>query len=396
LSVAARALHVIPAVAARYGGPSVAAFEMCRALAAERIDTMLVTTDADGQGRLPVPIGEVTETSGVPTIYFRRRGSESYKWAQGLANWVTAHIREFDLVHVHAVFSYASMTAARIALAAGVPFIVRPLGTLDPWSLARHRWRKRALLELGLQRALAGASAIHYTSLGEQQLAEAAQPWLPRGVVVPLGIEEAFFADGAGENSEHPYVLALGRLDGKKGLNVLIRAFHDAWHRGHSEWRLVIAGDGDPRTVRALKALAASGPAASRIVFPGWVDGARRETWVRRASLFALPSAQENFGLALGEAMASGVPVLVTPGVNLAPDIASAGAGWVVERAQPALAAGLGQALQDRAERLRRGAAARRFAERFRWSAIARALTALYVDVLRGAELRRGAPAGAR
>lgn len=385
-----RILHVIPALAARYGGPSIAAVGMCRALTRAGVETLLVTTDADGPGRLKVPIGQVTPTSGIPTLYFRRRGSDAYKWAQGLSTWLTGHVREFDLVHVHAVFSHASMAAGQAAQAAGVPFVVRPLGTLDPWSVARHRWRKRALLGMGLRRTLEAAEAMHYTTRAEQQLAEAAQPWLPRGVVVPLGVDDALFEAGERPDPSQPYVLALSRLDPKKGVDLLIRAFNSVSVRpSGARWRLVIAGDGEEGYVQHLKALAASGPAAARILFPGWVDGSRRESWLRRASLFVLPSAQENFGIALGEAMACGVPVVVTPGVNLAAEVAAADAGWAVERSPEALAAALYTAVADGPERARRGLAARQLAEQFRWAVIGQTLAAFYgtvtSDVLVGA-----------
>jgi glycosyltransferase involved in cell wall biosynthesis len=381
-----RILHVIPALAARYGGPSIAAVGMCRALTRAGVETLIVTTDADGPGRLNVPIGQVTDTSGIPTIYFRRRGSDAYKWAQGLSAWLTGHVREFDLVHVHAVFSHASMAAGQAAQAAGVPFVVRPLGTLDPWSVARHGWRKRALFGIGLRRTLEAASAMHYTTRAEQQLAESAQPWLPRGVVVPLGVDDGLFEAGECPDPSQPYVLAMSRLDPKKGTDLLIRAFNSVCVRpSGARWRLVIAGDGQEGYVNQLKALASAGPGAPRVVFPGWVDGPRREWWLRHASIFTLPSAQENFGIALGEAMACGVPVVVTPGVNLAAEIAAAGAGWAVERSVEALAAALHTAVTDGAERARRGLAARKLAEQFRWAAVARALEAFYATVTAGA-----------
>ncbi len=380
-----RVLHVVPAVAARYGGPSVAVVGMCRALAGRGVQTVIATTDADGPGRLNVPIGEIVRQAGTSTIYFRRRGSDAYKWAQGLSVWLTKHVGDFDLVHVHAVFSYSSNAAGRAAIAAGLPFVVRPLGTLDPWSVAHHRWRKRALLGLGLQRTLAAAAAMHYTSAGEQRLAEELHPWLPRGVVVPLGIDDALFAAGDRAEANPPYVLTMSRLDRKTGIDLLIRAFHQVVARaGELRWRLVIAGDGDPAYVRELKALAAAGPGAARIAFAGWLEPPRRDACLRQAGLFALPSAQENFGIALVEALAVGVPAIVAPGVNLAADIEGAGAGWTVERSVAGFAAGLQQAMTDGPGRMRRGAAARAFAERFRWKAVGQGLVDFYATVARG------------
>jgi glycosyltransferase involved in cell wall biosynthesis len=199
-------------------------------------------------------------------------------------------------------------------------------------------------------------------------------------------VDDGLFEAGECPDPSQPYVLAMSRLDPKKGTDLLIRAFNSVCVRpSGARWRLVIAGDGQEGYVNQLKALASAGPGAPRVVFPGWVDGPRREWWLRHASIFTLPSAQENFGIALGEAMACGVPVVVTPGVNLAAEIAAAGAGWAVERSVEALAAALHTAVTDGAERARRGLAARKLAEQFRWAAVARALEAFYATVTAGA-----------
>ena len=134
----------------------------------------------------------------------------------------------------------------------------------------------------------------------------------------------------------------------------------------------------------ALRARAAAGPAAARIEFAGWVEGDHKRALVAGASLFASPSAQENFGLSVVEAMAAGVPALVTPGVNLAREIEAAGAGWVVPHDAAALAARLRGIMTDAADCVVRGTAARGLAERFRWSECVRQLAAFYEDVLAG------------
>jgi glycosyltransferase involved in cell wall biosynthesis len=379
-----RILHVIPAIAPRYGGPSAATFGVCRALRARGVDTLVATTDADGPGRLAVPIEQTGDYHGVPVIFFRRRFSEAFKWTWRLRAWLDAHVTGFDVVHIHAVFSHSSLVAGRACRAAGVPYIVRPLGTLDPWSVSRKWLQKQILFRAGVTDLLGGAAAIHYTSQDEMTLAESAHAPAGRGVIVPLGIDDEVFQGNGSDASvkSAPYVLALSRLDEKKGLDLLIAAFEDAAGRAaHTQWRLVIAGDGPADYVARLRTIAASSPAASRITFSGWVAGAEKLRLLREASLFALPSHQENFGISVVEAMASGVPVLVTPGVNLARDIRDAGAGWVVERNQTAVAAALAAAMADEAEARGRGARARGFAERFRWPSVASRLIRMYDDV---------------
>lgn len=376
-----RILHVIPAVAPRYGGPSVVAVETVRALRREGHDAFVATTDADGPSRLDVPHGTVVEWQGVPIVAFPLGGGEGFKWSAALARWLREAVASVDVVDIHAIFSHSSIAAASAARRAGVPFVVRPHGALDPWSLGRKALRKRLLLRVAVRRMLEDAACVQYTTAAEMEAASRALPWLGRGRVVPIGISDQAFGTPE-RRATRPYVLTLSRLDAKKSLELLIDAFHDAGVEG---WRLVIAGDGPGDYVDSLRSRAAAGPAARRIEFVGWVDGERKRQLLRGASLLASPSAQENFGLSVAEAMAVGVPVLVTPGVNLAPEIEVARAGWVVARELSTLTLTLRSICRDDDERERRGAAARALAERFRWSTCVKPLIDLYDAVRAGA-----------
>jgi glycosyltransferase involved in cell wall biosynthesis len=379
-----KVLHVIPALAPRYGGPSAAVVGMCRVLIAGGVPTLIASTDADGRGRLTVSTGQIESYAGVPAIFFPRVASESFKWSAPLEAWLRERVADFDIVHIHAVFSHSSLAAGRACRAAGVPYIVRPLGTLDPWSLNHHRLRKQLLFRFGVRSLLSGAAVVHYTSNEERRLAESVLPWLPPGAVVPLGIEDELFIRGTGPAAARASsVLVLSRIDVKKGIDLLIRAFHEASADDRCRsWTLDIAGNGDSAYVAQLRRLAEAGPARSRIVFHGWVQGEQRTALFRRASVFALPSHQENFGIAIVEAMANGVPVVVSPGVNLAADIHAHGAGWVVTRDLAAWRDALRSAMGDSHELGRRGEQARQLAERFRWSAVGGRLAALYEQVL--------------
>src|SRR5439155_19005325 len=106
-------LHVIPGVAPRYGGPSQAIIQMCRALQTEGEEVLIASTDADGASRLPVKIGMKTVYKGIPAIFFPRNWSEAFKYSHSLARWLGANVDSFDVVHIHAVFSHSSIAAAR-------------------------------------------------------------------------------------------------------------------------------------------------------------------------------------------------------------------------------------------------------------------------------------------
>jgi len=200
------------------------------------------------------------------------------------------------------------------------------------------------------------------------------------GAVVPPGVDDAYVAEPIVPAARRDLrVVALTRLHPVKRLDALIRCFHAvASDPACADWRLTIAGDGASGYRQELESLATSGAAAARIDFPGWLEGDRKHQWLRRSAVFALPSHQENFGLGLIEALACGVPAIVSTGVNLSTAVEKAGAGWVVGNDDPSLTRALANALCDAEGRERRSQAARALASRFTWAETARQLEALY------------------
>ena len=372
-----RVLHVIPSLAERSGGPAAAIVPMCRALQTQGIDPLIVTTNEE---RPKVNTDSNINCDGVTARFFPVQLGASYKYSRPLASWLGKNVKDFDLVHVHAVFNHASVAAARACRKSGVPYVVRPLGTLDPWSMKQKPVRKRVFWHLFAKRLLAASAAVHYTTDAEKAATEA-YLGMNHGRVVPLGVNlnglthEDSVATYFPELVQGPYVLTLSRLHPKKGLDDLIDAFRCLKDQ---RWCLVIAGDGPPEYLRVLKEKARG---SERIVFTGWVEGKRKEALMRGASLFVLPSRHENFGLSVVEAMACGVPVLVTPQVNLASEIRSAEAGWVTDFS--GLKEGLAAVVRDDAERTRRGRAAYEFAKRYSWDKVATDLTDFYKEILK-------------
>jgi len=370
-----RVLHVISGVARRYGGPSYAVAGICHALRSDGIDAEIATTDADGaHGK--VNTADIQRMfADVPVRIFHRDIGESLKYSKGLGKWLRVHVRDYDVVHIHAIFSHASIAASRHSVRANVPFIVRPLGSFDPWSMSKHGLRKRIFLRVFCGALLNRAAFFHYTTPEEQKLASeiVRRP----SFVTPLGVDEALFATTA-RSRDVKYVLALGRLHPKKNVDMLIRAFATS----DSSWRLRIAGEGDVEYTGHLKDVAYKLGIGDRVEFLGWVDGEAKWELLRGASLFALASSQENFGISAAEAMAAGVPVLVATAVNLASDVIAGEAGWAVNIEQ--FDDALRTALSDERELDRRGRAARKLAfDKYRWSSTARILGEVYGQLLR-------------
>lgn len=386
-----KVLHVIPAVAPRYGGPSQAVIEMCLALQHAGVDVELCATDADGDGRLAIELDKPSLYRGVHTHFFRRDQSEAFKFSRSMARWLDDNVAHYDLVHIHAVFSHATCAAARACRRHGVPYIVRPLGTLEPWSMQQKRPRKLLAWHLFFHRVLNEAVAVHYTTKQERELTERSLD-LTKGIVIPNGIDETLlsaeptgkFREQHGIPSHAPIALTLSRLHPKKGIDLLLKAFVDLQAQGHLvAWHLVIAGDGEANYVEELRQIVRGTGSEAAVHWVGWLEGATKLEALAEADLFVLGSFQENFGIGAVEAMACGTPVLLSQQVGLAAEVIAAGAGWVIDLDADGLRAGLAKATSARPALSARGVAARALArERFTWPRIADELAVAYKELL--------------
>ena len=300
-----------------------------------------------------------------------------------LKRWLEGNVRAFDLVHIHTVFSHSTYAAARACWPQGVPYIVRPLGTLEPWSMSQKKGRKLVAWHMFFHPVLARAAAVHYTTEQEREWTECALG-LRRGLVVANGVPECLVQTVRPPTEKTHTMLALSRIHPKKGLDLLLQAFVRLKAAGQLDgWQLVIAGDGERRYVERLRGLVRGTVAEPFVHWSGWLDGDSKYSAMRDASLFVLSSHQENFGIGVLEAMACGTPVLVSRPVGLAAQIEKTAAGWVVELRADALQDTLRVATADAKELARRGAAARALVrEKFTWPRIAAEWASRYETIL--------------
>ena len=240
-----------------------------------------------------------------------------------------------DVVHVHGLLNWYSSSAARTTLSAGRPLVLGPFGTLSRYTFThRRRLLKRLYFAAIDAPSVRRAHAMHFTTEAERD--EAAWHGIDftgRAHVVPPPWR-------APAPVVHPHlgetVLFLGRLHPKKGVDVLL----DAWPRvraSREAARLVVAGSGDQRFERQMPG----------VEFVGFVSGQAKTDCLRTADVFVLPSHNENFGIAVLEAIAAGVPAVVSPGVQLAPWVAERRLGMIADREPAALAQAILDVLGD-------------------------------------------------
>lgn len=263
----------------------------------------------------------------------------SYRYSDKLVPWLRMHARGYDAIVVNGIWQYHSFAAWRALQSMGVPYFVFTHGMLDPWFKSAYplkHFKKWLYWPWADYRVLRDARAVLFTS--EEELLRARQSfWLYRATeqVVAYGtrtppldavsLREKFL-------DTHPHLrgrrvlLYLSRIHEKKGCDLLVRAFAKV-AAADPTLHLVIAGPDQSGLVETLKLIAVAQGVSERISWPGMLRGDMKWGAFYAAEAFVLPSHQENFGIAVAEALGCGLPVLISDKVNIWREVTVSGAG---------------------------------------------------------------------
>jgi glycosyltransferase involved in cell wall biosynthesis len=265
----------------------------------------------------------------------------SYRYTAALVPWLKANGRRFDAVVVNGLWQYHSFGTWRALTDLRLPYFVFTHGMLDPWfkhAYPRKHLKKWFYWPWAEYRVLRDARAVLFTS-EEERLKASRSFWLYRarervvayGTSTPpddsLELRECFLAAHP-ELRGRRIILFLSRIHEKKGCDLLIRAFARTAAR-EPALKLVIAGPDQTGWVERLSGLARELHIADRITWPGMLRGEMKWGAFYGAEAFILPSHQENFGIAVAEALACGLPVLISDKVNIWREVEAAGAGLI-------------------------------------------------------------------
>jgi glycosyltransferase involved in cell wall biosynthesis len=371
-----RLLHVVASIAPAAGGTT----EAIRKLAQGGVSPVELVCLDDPAESYVQGLGFPVHALGPP------RGG--YRFTPRLAPWLEQNLRRFDGVVIHGLWQWHSYGTHRV-IAGRVPYVVFPHGMLDPYfkrAFPGKHAKKQLYWWLRERRVLRQAQAVCFTTAIERDAAvDTFWPasWKPAivtlGIAKPTGdrrLQRDQFLNHFPALRGRRLLLFLSRIHRKKGCDLLL----DALAKLQEKVDLVIAGPDEESLRPQLEAQAARLGLSDRVHFVGMLEGDLKWGALYAAEAFVLPSHQENFGVAVVEALAAELPVLISNKVNIWPEIAADGAGIVnpdtAEGAYQSMQTLLSMTAEQRTQMIANGLAC--FRKRYEMKAAARSLAELF------------------
>jgi glycosyltransferase involved in cell wall biosynthesis len=383
-----RILIVTPSYwpALQFGGPVSYTRALAQALHHGGVETEVLTTDT-GLGPGDAPVNTRVTVNDVPVTYCNtvkaadRLGATGWQWSPALTRLLLRDVHRFDLLHLHGIWNYPAAAAAFAARQVSRPYIITAHGALYPHTLRHKRWKKAPYYVVVAGQLLRRAAAVHYLTSDERSACHTFCGLTNEAMVVPPGVSIPPLEEPAERREDAGIViLFLGRLHWIKGVDRLLDAFQ-AVHRVEPRVRLVLAGPDEGARASLERQAAALGVAAYVTFRPMVRNDADKAALLRESDVFVLPSRSEGFSVALLEAAAAGLPLVITEACRF-PAVATEGAGHVTDGTPTGLAEALTYYVRDARARADAGGRARGLAAReYAWPLVAARMAEAYARV---------------
>lgn len=334
----------MPSVSRNFGGPVESLLGYAKAAEKEKITVEVAAPECEKKemdwlkDQLP----------GIDFYLFKSMGRHTWITAPGMWRWLKKSGKTYDVIHIHGLFNPVSSFSATICRKRGFPYVIRPFGTLSGYTFSRNRWFKKPWFQFIDKPNLNGADGIHFTT--EAEFREANRLGIPlekKKWVVPPPFRGEMSGDITSEDKfKEPVCLYMSRLHPIKNIEVLLHAWSDVSNK-IPKAKLLIAGSGDKSYEQSLQKLANNLNLSDSVEFKGFVTGNEKSDLLKKSWVFALPSQHENFGIAVLEAIAAGLPVVISPEVQLADFVKATDTGQVVPREPKEIADEIIQLFKD-------------------------------------------------
>lgn len=387
-------LIVIPYFGSVYGGTYQVVRNLTNKLSDLGLEVHIITTNANGSEKLDKPLNTWITEKNYKIQYFPCWHHNDFIISFSLVNWLFQNVANYNLVHTNTVFAPLVLVTHWVCKFFQIPYIVTPHGMLEPWALSYKAWKKRLYYALFEKPALQQASAIQVLAATEANNLNSLGLKRPL-VVVPNGIHDQefetlpdpdIFYQQFPATRNKTLILFLGRIDPKKGLDLLAPAFAKV-HQQFPETHLVVAGPDSIGFLPKAQGYFAQEKCLEAVTFTGMLTGSLKHAALAAASLYVAPSYSEGFSMSVLEGMASGLPCVITTACNF-PEAAAVKAAHVVNIDANEIANALMYCLSNPQEAKAMGDRAREFIfQNYTWDRAAQKLIEVYQAVINGKSL---------
>jgi glycosyltransferase involved in cell wall biosynthesis len=354
-------LEVIPSISPAFGGPSEVIINLTRELRVLGIDAEIATTNDNLAGVMDVPLKQRVIYQQVPVWFFPRFPirMKEYLFSAELTYWLWRNVKNYNILNSHYLFTYPSDCLSLMARVHHIPYGIRTIGQLTPWSLSQSALKKTVYMALIERQNLNQAAYIHCTTLAEAQDVNRIGIQSPK-VVIPLGVNPPTLISNA---------------------SAKLRSQFSIKNQEH-QFHLLIAGSGTDKYVSSLHHLVSEHNLEAQTTFTGFLTGEEKDLLIQGSDIFVLPSYSENFGVVVAEAMAAGLPVILSSEVQISSDISKAQAGIIIDH-EDQLQSAIIELLQSSQRRQELGKNGKHLAfQKYSWPSIALQFAEVYTQIL--------------
>lgn len=376
-----------------YGGPVISTSNLCEGLAALGVQVTVMTTNANGQQRLAVPLETPVEVNGVEVIYCPLGFTGRYFYSPRLVEVFRKVVSQYDLIVTDSFLTYLLGGTASAALAAQKPYIIPIRGQLFPWALKQSAIKKQIYMRFSGRRWLNQAAGLHCTTPEEETAVQQLGLTAPT-FTVPNSIDTQAFAElTPSDRVRQQYgipptcmlLVQVGRLVAIKRPDISVKVLAELPHT-----HLILAGPCEPAFEEQLKSYARNWGCLDRLHFTGLLDNEGIKPILASADLLLMPSeVQENFGTAAAEALAAGIPVLTSTGIPIGRRAMEEQAGFATECTPEHFVDAARKLCADPEGLKQMGKRARHFMQQFEKKAVAQRMLSHYERII---ELQRRKP----
>ncbi len=343
----------------QYGGPVISLHGLNKALVEKGVDIKVYTTNAGLIGK--VNVNQERDVDGVRVTYFlftklfEFMGTSGWQLSLPLTKALKNNLKAFDIVYIVSIWNFPTAIAAYYCRKYKKPYIIAPKGMLYPYTIAKKSWKKWSYYTLVSKRDIHGAAAIHYTTEDELEKCHSFLGLRNRALIIPNGIDINCFDNLPGRKilrNRYPFlknkkvILFLGRINWKKGLDILVKAY------GYlaseiKDVHLLIAGPDEDGYEKKVKKWLSDEGVLGQATFTGMLKGKEKIGAYASSNLFVLPSYSENFGMSAIEAMACKLPIVISNQVGIYREVERNRAGIVCETNAESLYKGIRMILNN-------------------------------------------------